>query len=1107
MKLDKRQQEEVLKIKTLVKELPNEEPLEIYLFLKKSLEQTIIIASDKENIQFSTIVSRLIFVSHKFDIPRQLVMEVQRNLFPKDDSNLFDVSLSKRIVMIFIDVLLEIPTTIEERYTDSVAPNFSPKLLRVQVVSIDKDNLNIDCVCTEDYSTHYIVEKDTSKDGILHQIFDSIWIGAQLNLINYTISGNKICPLLVVLEPDYLIDASRIGECFQNFATSPYLYLLSKLEQSQSSKHLLLGNLANFILDESISSSEGKDLEFNDVFLKSFKQMPFEYTVCKDIESTADFKLFMDDAKRHFINIQRVVKEDFPSLGFDFKQCVLEPSFYSEKYGFQGRLDLLQQAQIGEPTQIVELKSGKTPYPQNIVTKVALNHEAQIAVYRLMIESVYNLDFTQISSMALYSSADVKGQNLRYVTPNLAFYKKILAFRNQIITNEYLLYSSSLEDIEKLLLEVFKVDNYSANPPDFFKEKISQVAAIYYKSSKLERIYFLRFFKFITRELYTSKIGDSDSDKSLSLAALWNTSLQDRKNNLELIDGLSILEIIYDEVGMNIIFESGDESGIENTNFREGDICVVYPNTNQRDRVAILSTQILKGTIVVLNDRTVIVRFRFKQKNTNYLNKSYQWVIEHDKLDHSMNAMFRSLYSFLAADQRKKNLLLGLEKPNSAFDGSEDILDSVDQQKDKIINKALSAQDYFLIVGPPGTGKTSVFAKTLISKIFTESEDNILVVAYTNRAVDELCSAVLAACDGLVENDNLFIRIGSSNNCDTKYTPFLLSTIASQSKSRQELIDKLRQTRIYIGTLASIVGKPELFTFKHFHVALIDEASQILEPQIIGILPQVDKFILIGDHKQLSTISLQTDAHSEVREQELQDIELLDCKESIFERLYRIVTKNEWIHAYDTLYFHGRMHQDIASIINQPFYNGILKTITDRQIKNLEFDNKSIAISELQNKLSTHRTSFFHVVNNNSVSSKINEPEAKLVADIVESIIELYELNHKSFDIEQTIGIITPYRNQIATIKSMLRTRNILNVEKIMIDTVERYQGSQRDIIIVSFCFNNVFQMNNFANMDKDNQVDRKLNVALSRAREQMFLVGNKNILNKNPLYAKVLNL
>ena len=1110
MTFDKMQTEELLSLKEALIHSNIISQDEEFFFLKKTLEQIIYLCTDKENIQFPSLSSRLIFIVQDFQLPRQLILEVQKIQTSKIDLIQVENKKAKRILLIFIDSLLGIPTSIEEKYTDISLQNLPLKLLRVQVLTVDKIKYQIECVILNDYSQKYFIDLNTSQNHILGDVFEYLWEGAQLNLINYQIKENKIDAPLVVLEPDYLIDASRIGECFQNFATSPYMYLLSKLEQSKSSKHILLGNLANYILDELVTSTDDKELIFSDVFLHSFQQMPFEYTVCKDIESASDFKLFMDEAKRHFDNIKRVKKIDFPSLGFDSNRCILEPSFYSEKYGFQGRLDLLQQAkEIGETTKIVELKSGKTPYPAYITTKVGINHEVQIAVYRLMIESVYNLDFTQITSMALYSSADNASENLRLVVPNFNLYKRILTFRNQIILNEYKLYTSSLADIEQLLFAVFDIDNYGVNIPAFFKDRVAGIATVYQNSSKLERVYFLRFFKFVTRELYISKVGDSDSDKSQSLAALWNTSREDRKSNLELIDNLTLDVITYDEVGMKIVFQGTSNSNIMNANFREGDICVIYPQVENMGRVAILSNQIVKGTILTINDELVEVRFRFKQKNTDYLTASHKWIVEHDKLDHSMNAMFRSLYFFLGADKYKKDLLLGQIVPSTRYSSHKaeegDTLDlQLESQQERIISKALLADDYFLIVGPPGTGKTSVFAKNLIQRIFSQSQDNILVIAYTNRAVDELCSAILAACVDQGDRD-LFIRIGSSNNCDPKFSPYLLSNIASRSKSRQELTNILKQTRIYIGTLASIVGKPELFTFKHFHVALIDEASQILEPQIVGILPQVDKFILIGDHKQLSTISLQADIHSEVKEKELINIDLIDCKESIFERLYRTVKKNNWAHAYDTLIFHGRMHQTIADLINKPFYNGILQTITDRQNQELMLKGKNEDDSDLKSIICQCRTSFFHAVNDTYVSSKINETEAKIVADLVESIIKVYESNKKIFDIEQTIGIITPYRNQIATIKSILRSRNIPQVERMMIDTVERYQGSQRDIIIVSFCFNNVYQMNNFANMDKEQKVDRKLNVALSRAREQLFLIGNRNILETKEIYAEMI--
>jgi superfamily I DNA and/or RNA helicase len=144
-------------------------------------------------------------------------------------------------------------------------------------------------------------------------------------------------------------------------------------------------------------------------------------------------------------------------------------------------------------------------------------------------------------------------------------------------------------------------------------------------------------------------------------------------------------------------------------------------------------------------------------------------------------------------------------------------------------------------------------------------------------------------------------------------------------------------------------------------------------------------------------------------------------------------------------------------------------------------------------------------VDKESLSGKTNCYEARMVADWAERI---WKESPETFNAAFTLGIITPYRSQIALIRKELQAKGIPQLMDVSVDTVERYQGSEREVILYSFCVNYRRQLKFLSNLVEENGalIDRKLNVALTRARKKLIVVGVVDVLNENPIYMQFIS-
>ena len=929
-------------------------------------------------------------------------------------------------------------------------------------------------------------------EGLNNEFNDNIplfWRGASLNLLDCTMDELGICsPSFIVLEPDYLLDISSLAECYRDYGSHPANYVMNRLMPIENVCPLLIGNIANFFLDEWIYADKEMP-NYMSAMKKVFKQYPIELAACEELQDPVKEREFFADCNRHFKHISEIVLGAFNDSIYqlDKRDAVLEPSYICEALGIQGRLDYMQR----DMRSFIEMKSGKADeYSDKSKILPKENNRAQMLLYMAILEYSMGCNHKQQHPYLLYTRYPL----LYPARISWANVKKIIALRNRIVAAEYGVQAhNNLLFTEKLLSQInpFTLNQRKLRGrfwEQYLEPQIQNFQNKLTSLSSLEKDYFYTFYNFISKELYLSKIGGINDGNRIGMAALWLHSLREKREAGEILYDLRLIDNQASRLHAPIVtfhIPKYDEEYLPN--FRNGDAVVLYERNTETDKVT--NQMVFKGNVEDVTDEVIRVRLRARQRNKKLFPVESLYAIEHDSMDTSFRSMYYGLSAFLNANKDRKDLLLGQREPKFKDDVTNACL--IDDFE-RVVRKSLLAEDYFLLVGPPGTGKTSRALNQMVRTFYESPKTNILLLAYTNRAVDEICqslSTIVPKVD--------YLRVGSELSCASHFRDHLLENALDECKNRRDVLRRVSACRIYVGTVAAISSKMEIFKVKHFNVAIIDEATQILESHLLGILcaksPEggnaIDKFVLIGDHKQLPAIVLQEEKCSEVRSKELRSLGLLNLKESLFERLYRFHLNRGDKGVMDMLIKQGRMHPDVSKFVNEAFYgNKLLPVGLPHQLETLI--NPIVFVPSRVDTIS---------------SDKANYHEAVLVA---EWALRIWSENITSFDVNRTLGIITPYRNQIALIRKELQKHQIPALMKISVDTVERYQGSERDIIIYSFCVNNLSQLHALPNLIEENGVviDRKLNVVLTRARKKLIIVGNPDLLKHNSIYARLLD-
>ena len=418
----------------------------------------------------------------------------------------------------------------------------------------------------------------------------------------------------------------------------------------------------------------------------------------------------------------------------------------------------------------------------------------------------------------------------------------------------------------------------------------------------------------------------------------------------------------------------------------------------------------------------------------------------------SVDRMLTALHdTVLKSTASRKDILFGRRDPEFS-DGRKSFIDNNEGQN-RAVNLAVNADDCALIHGPPGTGKTYTIARLI--RALVDRGDRVLVTAFTNRAVD---NALEALRDQGFED---ICRVGT----DTGIREDMLDLQLKTRGDPPERAAELQHAPVVAATTASCGSR--VMREQSFDVAVVDEASQLTEPAAMAALNRADRFVLVGDHEQLPPVvqSVDPDAEGDVTDSN-------PLTTSLFERLI-----NDYPEAAVMLTSQYRMSQRIQAFSSAEFYDGALRPAT------AEVAAQSLsAVCDPAQLPKTLRDQVAFVDPGGRRVGNTNPTEADRVAEIVESFIAA------GAD-PDSIGVIAPFRAQVAEISRRVG---------VTVDTVDRFQGSSKEIIILSFVATGRLEGPLFED-------HRRINVALTRAKKGLVLVGDREALAADSFYKRML--
>lgn len=423
--------------------------------------------------------------------------------------------------------------------------------------------------------------------------------------------------------------------------------------------------------------------------------------------------------------------------------------------------------------------------------------------------------------------------------------------------------------------------------------------------------------------------------------------------------------------------------------------------------------------------------------------------------------------------------------------------------QEKAVNEVLWAKDVAVVHGPPGTGKTTTLVEAIFETLRRESQ--VLVCAQSNMAVDWIS-------EKLVDRGINVLRIGNPTRVNDKMLSFTyerrfeahpdypqlwsirkaIRELRQQRKhadSWHQKMDRLksRATELELRIRSSLFGEARVIAStltgaanrvlegEKYSTLFIDEAAQALEAACWIAIRKAGRVILAGDHCQLPpTVK-----------------SIMALKGGLGKTLMERIVENK-PETVTLLKMQYRMNEQIMKFSSEWFYNGMVEsapTVSHRGILDYDTPMMWIDTAECDGKEEFVGENF----------GRINRAEAELTLQTLQQYLEKIG-KQRILDESIDVGIISPYRAQVQLLRKELRKREFFRPYRhlLTVNTVDGFQGQERDIILIS-----LVRSNDGGDIGFLRDL-RRMNVAITRARMKLIILGSSETMTSHPFYKKL---